>query len=159
MSGDLILHQNQDVLAVSQDLKFVYSLPFCVPLDQKSSAKWCRKVSPNDYLPGSILFYRGHLPYGVFVIHSGAVELRVSEKDDRSAIPAGPDTMIGLSSLIAGKPYPVCAVVVEKTVASFVGKTVLLDWIKKKDPFLPSELNLLKKASPIPIRGGKGRAG
>jgi CRP-like cAMP-binding protein len=101
------------------------SMPLAVEIDPKDAASWKRRVPPARFKPGQILFYRGHLPYGLLVIHSGLADLRLRATDPRkSRLRVGPNTVLGLSNLLREEPYPLSAVILEETEVSFVEKTL-----------------------------------
>ncbi|HLG18440.1 MAG TPA: cyclic nucleotide-binding domain-containing protein [Bdellovibrionota bacterium] len=137
------------MLAVSPNGDFVASIPLALTIGPKSLTDWKRRIPPSRYKAGQVLFYRGHLPYGLFVIHEGAVELRITEKDLHAPLKAGPGAMLGLASLVANQPYPLTALVVNDVLVSFTEKSTLLHWIQHSDPLLVHELKFLKGGNEI----------
>jgi CRP/FNR family transcriptional regulator len=135
------------MLGVSTGRDFVASIPIALPVKASILSRLRQKNRTVTYEPGQVLFYRGHLPYGVFILHEGKVDFRVGETDRHSMFQAGAGTMLGLSSLLADRPYPLTAVVLEKVRVSFAGKSQLLDWVKKGAAWLPPELKLLSGSS------------
>jgi CRP-like cAMP-binding protein len=102
-------------------------------IEPREAGAWKRKVPPIRFRPGQVLFYRGHLPYGIMIIHSGSADLRLREGDLRTHVRVGPCTVLGLSNLLNEQPYPRTAVVVETLEASFVEKTRILSWVKDRN--------------------------
>lgn len=80
---------------------------------------------------GQTLFYQGHLPYGVFVIASGWVDLVFEEKNGlRETFRAPLNTPIGIDLLYDSFPYPFTAIAREPVVAFFIEKNSLMRILK-----------------------------
>lgn len=103
------------------------------PITPREAAAWRRKYPPIRFRPGQVLFYRGHLPYGILIVHSGSADLRTRETDRKVRFRVGPNNVLGLANLADEEPYSRTAVVVEEMEASFVGKTAIRDWIRDRD--------------------------
>ncbi|MFH1262742.1 MAG: cyclic nucleotide-binding domain-containing protein [Pseudomonadota bacterium] len=105
--------------------------PLVLSIDPKDAVRWKKRIPPTHFSPGQVLFYRGHLPYGVLVIYSGLADLRLRVSDPkRSRSRVGPNTVLGLRNVLREEPYPLTAVVLEEIEASFVEKTVLSEWLE-----------------------------
>ena len=73
---------------------------------------------------GHRLFSDGDEVRGVFVIHSGEVELRLSTRDGKPRRPAsvGPGRILGISDLMSGRPHDCTAVTRTPSVIGYVSK-------------------------------------
>jgi CRP-like cAMP-binding protein len=80
---------------------------------------------------GSVLFRRGDDVSGVFVIHSGAVNLTL---DDATPIfpdrVLGPGAMIGLPASVSGNPYTLTAKVLEDSELAFVPRKSFVECLR-----------------------------
>jgi CRP-like cAMP-binding protein len=109
------------------------SLPVTLEILPRDAATLKKRVPPTKYLAGQVLFYRGHLPYGVLIVYSGRADLRLRESDQKAPIRVGPNTVVGLPYVLNEEPYPLTAIVVEDLEASFIEKTLLSAWAKEKN--------------------------
>lgn len=74
------------------------------------------------YAPSQVLFYRDHVPMGLWVLHKGEVVLR---EDGRiTAYVVGP-CLLGLKELMARTPYPLTAQAMTTCEMGFIGKEEL----------------------------------
>ena len=109
------------------------SLPVAMNIKPREATAWKKRVPPIHYSAGQVLFYRGHLPYGIMIIHSGSADLRLRETDLKTHIRIGPNTVLGLPNVLKEQPYSRTAVVVEDLEASFIEKTLVSEWTKTRD--------------------------
>jgi hypothetical protein len=116
------------------------SPPVAMEVDSRITAVWKKRVPPSRFAAGQVLFYRGHLPYGIWVVHSGAATLQPRRSDShKPSLQVGRNTILGLSNIIKEEPYPLTAVVVEEIEASFVEKSLLSIWMKDETAIPPLE--------------------
>lgn len=80
----------------------------------------------HQYHKGQVLFYKGHLPYGVFIIMSGQVSLVGSEQDGQDqGLPVLPYNPIGFDVLLSQQHYPFTAIAKSDVKAAFIAKSSL----------------------------------
>lgn len=79
----------------------------------------------------SVLFSEGELPFGVFVLYSGTVELSVSSPGCKKYVlqVAEPGHMLGLTGTVSGKPYSSTATTLEPSRVGFLQRDQLLDFL------------------------------
>ena len=77
----------------------------------------------HDLPPGRTLFREGEVPDGVYVLHSGTVELTFSNKP---MVTLGPGEILGLATVMAGRAHDCSAVTRGRCVAGFVETAVFL---------------------------------
>ncbi len=96
---------------------------------------------------GRTLFYEGEEPHGVYVIHSGAVDLIFSAKDGRAktlrAAHAG--QILGLSSVFSHRPHDYTATVHSTTDLGFVDDTTFHKLLETSPALLFGVLRLLSE--------------
>jgi len=91
----------------------------------------CVKVGLSGrYAKNQILFYEGHFPYGLYVIHQGVLRLRRA-RSRLDPIELGSGSIIGLNLIHNHQPYPGTAQVVDDLMVSFVDRLIVLKWIEK----------------------------
>ena len=74
-----------------------------------SEKQWKQAISKGQALTfhrGQVLFYEGHLPYGVFLIRSGHVELSSCGENCAAESWSTPEGKIfGISHVLSGSPF------------------------------------------------------
>lgn len=82
----------------------------------------------ESYAAGSYLFVEGDAPRGVFLIHSGKVQLMIAGKDGANKMlgATGPGTVLGLSSVVSDQAQETTAHVLEPTRVGFIGRDAFL---------------------------------
>ncbi len=89
--------------------------------------------SPIRSARNAILFQRGDPVTGVFLITTGAAELRLDEKP--TALPtqyAGPGSVLGLPAALSNMPYSLTAQVVEEAELVFIPRDKLMDLLRSQ---------------------------
>lgn len=81
-----------------------------------------------DFAASQILFYRGHLPAGLWVLVRGEVVLR--EDGAVTAYVVGP-ALLGLKDLMATAPYPFTAQTMTACELAFIGKEELQPYLHR----------------------------
>lgn len=94
-------------------------------------------TTSHFFKPGQIIFYEGHIPYGLFILLDGTIEICVdntSEKLEGCAI-------LGINSFLNTRYYPVTAKAITTCKVNFLSKTAfhelsdknyqVLSWIKE----------------------------
>lgn len=85
----------------------------------------------HQYHKGQVLFYKGHTPYGIFIIVSGKVGLFGSEHmDPNEAFQASLQSPIGLDVILSHQCYPFTAVAQSDVKAVFIAKSSLDEFCK-----------------------------
>lgn len=81
-------------------------------------------TTANAYSRGSVLFAEAQQVRGLFILCSGRVKLSVSSPAGRTVILRVAETgsVLGLESVVAGKPYPTTAEVIEPSQVNFVAR-------------------------------------
>ena len=132
------LRQIEDIVANPERTNFNASLLFAYPLTPAQLQEWAQRVPRIHYDAGQTLFYKDHRPYGVYVLHSGYVEL-FKEEQESALSSVKPGEMIGLALLLFGETYPYSGRAAEPVEASFIHRNVIEDLIRNNDPLLPNE--------------------
>ena len=107
----------------------------------EESRNWQRKHPKKHYSAGQVLFYEGHKPYGVYVIHSGSLQLKQVEHKKTSRLTIGSLQIVGLSNLLDNRPFGYTAIVAKDLVASFAEKSLVMEYLEKKDPLITQHVN------------------
>jgi CRP-like cAMP-binding protein len=77
-------------------------------------AKLDKQARPVALRPDRLLFRRGDMPLGVYILKKGKARLTSqSDGDAIQAIHAGPGSLFGLSAVIEAKPYSLTAEAME----------------------------------------------
>jgi len=79
------------------------------------------------------LFIEGQLPRGVFVLCKGKAKLFTSSREGKTVIlkVAGAGDVLGLNATISNRPYELTAEMVEPGQANFIGRDVLLQFLRE----------------------------
>jgi CRP-like cAMP-binding protein len=82
----------------------------------------------ESFAAESYLFIEGDASRGVFLIHSGKVDLMIAGKDGTNKMlrSAGPGTVLGLSSVLSGQPHETTAQALEPTRVGFIDREAFL---------------------------------
>ena len=90
-------------------------------------------TSASSYPKGAFLFMEGQDPRGIFILCSGRVKLSGSSSAGKTIISrfAEPGEVLGVASVISGRPYVLTAEVFEPTQANFVSSAHFLDFLRK----------------------------
>ncbi|MFH1016928.1 MAG: cyclic nucleotide-binding domain-containing protein [Pseudomonadota bacterium] len=103
---------------------------------ERTRNQWRGKLPPGEYRKGQVLFYQGHYPYGVFLIHSGRLELLDHQREVLLPFDLGKGMLIGYELLQTEEPYPYTGIVAENLQASFLDKTLFFDWLSRRSPLV-----------------------
>lgn len=81
---------------------------------------------------GQVLFYEGHIPYGVFVIRSGSVNFVEGETpcEDQHLWVSTQGKVVGLKQVLDGTPSCCTSVAAEDCEATFISKTLILPFLQ-----------------------------
>lgn len=105
-------------------------------LRQSFLKKWDALLKESTLLAlkkDQVLFYQGHLPYGVFVVASGEVDLVYENNPgEKETVSAPLNTPIGVDFLYDNVPYPFTAVARGSVVTMFIDKNQLKRVLEKK---------------------------
>ena len=84
------------------------------------------------YPRGAVLFVRGQLPRGIFVLCKGSVKLSINSPSSGAVIVklAEPGEVLGLSATISGKPYEVTAETIDPCQVNFVKRDDFLRFLE-----------------------------
>lgn len=107
------------------------------PLSDAELKAWIAQFPAHRYRPGEEIFYRDHFPCGVFVIQAGSLDLFFDKRSKPPPHRIGPGCVVGLPLFREDAPYPASAIVAEELHASFIGRSVVVEWIEKNSPSLP----------------------
>lgn len=96
---------------------------------------------------GRTLFYEGEKPHGVYLIHSGAIDLIFSAKDGRTKPlrVAHAGQIIGLSALFSHRPHDYTATVRATTSAGFIDAATFHRLMETSPPMMFGILQLLSE--------------
>ena len=85
--------------------------------------------------PGAVLFCEGDPPRGVYIIHSGAVDLVFAARNGitKPLQSAGEGQIVGLSSLVSGREHDATAIVRVPSELGYVEGRKLMDLLQR-DP-------------------------
>jgi CRP-like cAMP-binding protein len=85
--------------------------------------------------PGAVLFCEGATAYGVYIIHSGAVDLVFSTRNGaaRPLQSAGEGQIVGLSSVVSRRAHDATAIVRVSSELGYVDAKKLMDLLER-DP-------------------------
>jgi CRP-like cAMP-binding protein len=90
-------------------------------------------VSSHKFAEGQTIFYEGHLPYGIFILLTGEVELKyVNSKVEKVSSPA----LIGISAFMNKTVYSGTARAITACEIFFLSTSVYLALAEKNDPLL-----------------------
>ncbi|MCC7344059.1 MAG: cyclic nucleotide-binding domain-containing protein [Deltaproteobacteria bacterium] len=94
-----------------------------------SESQWSEAIAQGQALTfhrDQVLFYEGHMPYGVFLIRSGRVELSSGGKICAAESWFAPQGRIfGISHVVAGSPFCCTGVAAEDCQVIFIPKSRL----------------------------------
>ena len=84
---------------------------------------------------GAVLFHEGDAPRGVYIIHSGAVDLVFASRNgvSKPLQTAGEGQIVGLSSLISGRDHDATAIVRAPSELGYVEGRRLME-VLERDP-------------------------
>jgi hypothetical protein len=112
--------------------------PAFLALGKREADAWREKIPPSRAKEGQILFYKGHFPYGAYVLHSGILELLPNGGAAHPPRLVKAPAILGLWAVHQGEPHPATAIVRRTAVYSFVDKRWLSRLIAERDPLLPA---------------------
>ena len=89
------------------------------------------------YRTGAVLFVKGHLPRGAFVLCKGRAKLSMGTVDGRSIILgiAEAGEVLGLAAAVSGAPYEATAEALERCQVSFLKRNALLHLMRQQNEF------------------------
>lgn len=81
---------------------------------------------------GSALFVEGRQPRGIFVLCEGRAKLSICSENGKRLMlrVAGPGEVLGLSAVMAGKPYELTAEMLDSSQVAFVRRKDLLRFLR-----------------------------
>lgn len=94
--------------------------------NQDLSAHWKEMIKESalvEYKKGQVIFYEGHVPFGVFIFVSGKVSLQTKSKDAAKAAPL--NVPVGVDAFFDKTPYPYTAEAVTDVKAYFLGSSII----------------------------------
>lgn len=96
---------------------------------------------------GSALFREGSAVTGIYLVESGAVRVLLSNGGLQNQLlnVAGPGTMLGLSESMSGEKYQNTAEAVEPTLAVFIPREELLEFLREHGDFCMQVVRLLSE--------------
>lgn len=103
--------------------------------------------STASYPRGAVLFVEGQEPRGVFILCRGRAKVSTSSSDGRTVILriAQPGEVLGLSAVVAGRPYLATAEVLEPSQANFIRRADFLALLQKNSEVALRAAQLLSK--------------
>jgi CRP/FNR family transcriptional regulator, cyclic AMP receptor protein len=104
---------------------------FC-RLERKTLEELDRLRQTSFYPAGATLFVEGEPPRGVFILCSGQAKLTADSREGKSITlrVARAGQVLGLSSVVAGQPYPVHAITLMPSQVSFIPRRPFLDFLR-----------------------------
>jgi CRP-like cAMP-binding protein len=108
--------------SINSDIKFFSSESLPV-LDESGTLQLFRK--------GQTIFYSGHVPYGLFILLSGEVELK---SDNKKTAVINSNSLLGLSAFLNKKPYNVTARAISDCRIFFISYSGFEEMSKKALP-------------------------
>jgi len=86
--------------------------------------------------PGVVLFREGDPPRGVYIIHSGAVDLVFAARNGiaKPLQLAGEGQIVGLSSIVSGRVHDATAIVRVPSELGYVEGRTLMDLLERNPP-------------------------
>ena len=106
------------------------------PLKPEQLKKWREKFPPLHYPTGQTLFYEGHQPYGIYVVHSGTLVLKARKRSRAKKILISAGTAVGLDLIVRGQPYPCTAIIQDDVELSFISRMDLMKRLGKRDTLI-----------------------
>lgn len=79
------------------------------------------------FKPGQVIYYKGHEPYGLYILEEGTVEIDYKKYCEKIT----PISAFGINSFIQNTPYKGTAKALTACTISFLSKPVYLDLVKK----------------------------
>jgi CRP/FNR family cyclic AMP-dependent transcriptional regulator len=103
---------------------------FC-RLDRKTLDELDRLRQTSFYPAGATLFVEGEPPRGIFILCSGQAKLAADSREGKSITlrVARAGQVLGLSSVVAGNPYPVHAMTLAPSQISFIPRRQFLEFL------------------------------
>lgn len=130
-------------------------LPFGVGMEPKDDVvlddqPLLQTLAPHEALttfaPGTVLFRESTTPLGVHVLLSGAVDLHfVGRNGDRPLQVAEAGTILGLSSLMSGRPQEYTATAASTLVTGFVDSTTFFRVLNETPALWLAVLKILSR--------------
>jgi CRP-like cAMP-binding protein len=94
---------------------------------------WQTNVSKHKFNKGQIIFYEGHLPYGIFILLSGEIELKYGNSNlERVSSPA----LLGSFAFINNTVYSGTARAFTACETYFLSILAFQDLVEKNDSFV-----------------------
>jgi CRP/FNR family cyclic AMP-dependent transcriptional regulator len=84
------------------------------------------------YPEGALIFVEGQIPRGVYILCQGRAKLMTTNSDGRSLIVkiAQPGDILGLHSVVSGKPYELAVETLQPSQLAFIGRDDFLRFLK-----------------------------
>lgn len=85
-----------------------------------------------SFQKGQDLFYAGHIPYGIFVLHSGKIQFLREDKNchEKHKCPLSQGEVLGLQPMFDGSPYCCTCRAATACRVTFISKTLLSSILK-----------------------------
>lgn len=83
------------------------------------------EATAMDFKKGQVLFYSGHLPYGIFILVSGAVKLLYEGSGCKESLRFPETVPFGFDLIAMGTEYPCTAVTESEAKVLFLPKSSL----------------------------------
>lgn len=96
------------------------------------STKLDRLCSTVTFNQGQVIYYKDHLPYGLFFLTDGAVEIKKGKKT-KNLIPL---KVLGVNSFLNKKAYPYTVRALSDCTLKFLSSSSYRELLIKKDPLL-----------------------
>ncbi len=141
------LRYNRPYMKTSATLPAPYGLNIiesCVTCVMQEEGLFCRlppealgelnSIRQGSFYPADAqLFVEGESPRGVFILCSGEARLTATSKDGKSITlrQVAPGEVLGLSSVVAKKPFPVAAQTLSPSQVSFIPAQKFLRFLEK----------------------------
>lgn len=96
---------------------------FIVPLPKQSSHS--KEVEVQEYPANRVLFYKSHLPYGVYILYDGLLKFTVQKYQDLFNHQRIYPMLIGYSSALYHNPYPTGVSTASRSKIGFIPNSML----------------------------------
>lgn len=84
-----------------------------------------KEIEVQEYPANRVLFYKGHLPYGVYILYDGLLNFTVQKYRDLFNHQKAYPMLIGYSSALHREPYPTEVSTASKSKIGFIPNSLL----------------------------------